>query len=190
MPRPVPWGWAEPRIMPLLAGPHLDRAGEPIVRGVVEPGCAVIFGLDLGGAFSLVDATVAERWECSPDQIRDVAMKNVRVRAARLTPQAVISGTLSGRIVGALEGHGGWAASMLLLPDQLMRLFGEQDQIFVAPGEALLLSFPIDTPAAVVANVRIDFERSEIRPLMLDSFLLLDRQLHWQDGGDVDDEPW
>lgn len=181
MPKPAPWTWAQRRLVPLLAGPRFDAEGEPLVRSVIEPGCAVVFGLDLGGVFTLVDAPVAERWECSSDQISAVAIANLRRRAARLTANVVTQGTLSGRIVRMLAGHGGWAASLLLVPDELMRLFGEHDQIFVAPGEGRLLSFPIETPPSVVADVLVDFEMSEVRPLFLDAFVLMDGELHWQD---------
>jgi hypothetical protein len=188
MPKPVPWAWAQPRLLPLLAGPRLDGETEPLVRSVERPGCAVVFGIDLGGVFTLADVPVAERWECTSAQIRDVAFKNLRSRTAVLGPRLVTAGTLSGRIVRVLEGHGGWAASVLLLPDQLMRLFGEHDQIFVALSHGRLLSFPIDTPPVIVANILMDFEMNEIRPLLLDAFILIDRKLLWQDDGESYEE--
>ena len=77
MPRPVPWEWAKPRIVPLLAGPNLDGAGEPLVRAVAAPGCALVFGLEVGQAYPLVDEVVAQRWECTAEQIHEVGMANL-----------------------------------------------------------------------------------------------------------------
>jgi hypothetical protein len=60
MPRPVPWDWARPRVLPLLAGPYLDADDDPPVRSMSEVGCAVVYGLEVGEAFPLVDVRVAE----------------------------------------------------------------------------------------------------------------------------------
>lgn len=187
MPRPVPWDWAKPRLLPLLAGPYLDAGGDEPVRTVMDPGCAVVFGLDLGGALPLVDGHVAERWECTPDQIRDVAMANLRTRAATIGSVVVTGGTLSGRIVRLVRGKMGWESSLLLVPDELMRLLGEDDQVIAAPGRATLISFPIDTPAYVIGDIAVDFERREAWPLMLDPFVLLSGRLHWQVSDGEDD---
>lgn len=184
MPRPVRWDWASDRVVPLLAGPYLGRPGEDLVRTALDPGCAVVFGVDLGGAFANVDVAVARRWECTTAQIRDAAMANLRQRASLLEPEDVASGTLSGRIVRLIHRTVGWASSLVLVPDELMRLFGSDDQILAAPGRSKLLSFPIDTPASVVADVVVDFERSETYPLWLDPFVLVDGTLHWQPADD------
>jgi hypothetical protein len=189
MPRPVPWDWAKERILPLLAGPYLD--GDPScvpVRLVMEPGCAVIFGIHVGGMFPMVDNVVAERWECSPEQIRDVAMENLGVRAAGLAASTVTSGTLSGRIVRLIDRNVDWAASLILLPDELMRLFGSHDQLLAAPGWNTLMSFSLETPMEIVADIVDDFEQGQSYPLFLDPFLLEGGRLSWSVAGrDPDD---
>jgi len=58
MPRPMPWDWASPRLLPLLCGPYL--ADDELMTDVLDPGCAVVFGVDLGRVFTLVDPEVAE----------------------------------------------------------------------------------------------------------------------------------
>lgn len=32
MPKPVPWDWAAPRLLPIFSGPSLDGPGEPLIR--------------------------------------------------------------------------------------------------------------------------------------------------------------
>lgn len=187
MPKPVPWDWAKPRLVPLLAGPYLDVDDDPPVRGICDLGCAVVYGIDVGQAFPLVDEHVAERWECSADQIHRIAMANLEARARRLPASTVKGGTLSGRIVRVADRTVGWASSLLLVPDQLMRLFGSADQIFGAPGRSVLISLPLATPSEIVAHIVIDFEMGETWPLMLDPFVLLDGRLYWGSGDE--DEP-
>lgn len=184
VPRPVTWEWASPRLVPLLCGPRFDRPGEEIVRAAAGPGCAVEFGIDVGGVFPLVDRPVADRWECTAEQIRDAALRNLRRRVERLPDNAAPSGSLSGRMIRRLQLPAGCASSVLLLVDQLMRLFGPHDQVFGAPSRSLLLSFPLATPPRVVAHTIIDCEMDTPLPLMLDPFMLLDGELLWQPGDD------
>lgn len=187
MPKPVPWDWARPRLLPLLAGPMLDHTEDEPLRAVAEAGCALVFGIDAGGGiFPMVDAPVAERWECTVRQIRDVAFDNLRRRAARLEPSIVSGGTLSGRIIRIMKGGVPWASSLVLVEDELKRLFGGHDQIFITPGRGTVISFPSETPASTVVDVLDDFERSETYPLMLEPFMLSDGELLW--GGALEDE--
>ena len=44
MPKPVPWDWAAPRLVPLLSRPAFDPPGEGLVRVTTELGFAVEFG--------------------------------------------------------------------------------------------------------------------------------------------------
>ncbi|MGH2429737.1 MAG: hypothetical protein ACRDGV_12825 [Candidatus Limnocylindria bacterium] len=180
MPKPVPWDWAQPRLMPLLAGPYFDSPGEELIRSVLDPGIAVAFGMDLGhGVLPFVDVTVARRWECSAEQIRDTAMTNLVERAAKIEPSMVTSGTLSGHLVRLLRRPAGWTSSVLLVPEELKRLFGAQDQVFAAAGHSTLISLPVDIPPKVAAYLTLDFERKELYPLMLDPFALVAGELIW-----------
>ncbi|HEU0236786.1 MAG TPA: hypothetical protein VFR14_10140 [Candidatus Limnocylindrales bacterium] len=114
MPRPMPWDWASPRLLPLLCGPYL--ADDELVTDSLEPGCAVVFGVDLGRTFTLVDPEVAERWEVSTGQLRDRAVANLRARASRLGPEVVRRGVLSGRVMRHTGDRITWAASLAAGP--------------------------------------------------------------------------
>jgi uncharacterized protein YtpQ (UPF0354 family) len=189
MPKPVPWDWARPRLMPLLAGPYLDRDEEGLVRSVIHPGTTAIFGIDLGTAFPIVDHPVARRWECSADQIRDVALENLRRRAARLEPTSVRRGTMSGYAIRMLDGRPAWASSLVMAPAELLRLFGNDDQIVAAPDRSTLISLPARMPSRLVADVLADFEAGPRLPLMLDPFFVIDGEVIWggtEDGEDDD----
>jgi hypothetical protein len=188
MPKPMPWDWARPRVIPLLSGPRFDDPGEGFVRAQAGPGCAVEFGVDLGGgAFVLVDQIVAERWECSAQQLLQVGLENLDARLSRLTPADVASGAFSGRMMRRLERPRRCAASVILLKDQLLRLFGSHDQVLAAPSQGMLVSFRIDTPPQVVATSVVELELEQPVPLLYEPFVLLDGMLHWQ--AEDDDEP-
>jgi hypothetical protein len=195
MPDPVPWDWAAPRLMPLLSGPQFDDPELPIVRMTSELGPAIEFGLDLGGVFLTVDRRVAERWECSAEQLLDRGLKNLRDRAAKIAPDQVVAGVMSGRTIRVLRDRPTWASSTLLDLPTIHRLFGAHDQLLAAPTTDCVVSLPIDTPTRTAADIVIDFE-GPLTSLFLDPFVMEDGTLLW--GGDVsaddldDDcgEPW
>lgn len=185
MPKPVPWEWAKPRLLPLLSGPVIDPPGLPTVRATGGPGCTVEFGLDLGGVFPVVDALVAERWECDAGQLLQVSLANLRRRTGRLSPTSLSTGVFSGRMT-RLFRQPGWAASLVLLEDELIRLFGAQDQFIAAPSRSLLMSFPIEMPLRVLADTVVDLESTEAMPLLYEPFLVEGGRLLWQPAQDYD----
>jgi hypothetical protein len=186
MPKPVPWDWAAPRMLPILSGPCLDLPGEPLIRAKSGIGPMVDFGIDLGGAFTYVDEIVAQRWECSSDQLMERALLNLQRRAGGLPRSCVASGVMSGHPIRIIQHRPSWASSLLLVPNELFRLVGDHDQIVVVPTTSCLISFPLDTPSQIVADVAIDFERGSRRPLLLDPFLTTDGRVSW--GGVMDAE--
>jgi len=186
MPKPVPWEWARPRLMPLLAQPCIDHPGDERIRVVGRPGCAVEFGIDLGGHFPIVDRIVAERWECSVEQLQDAAMANLARRVAAIPPSVVRHAVMSGRAFRMLQSPAGCASSVLLVPEQVKRLFGGHDQVLAAPGRHTLMSFPMDAPTLGVAEIVVDMELQELAPLFLDPFALCDGEVIWE--GDLIDD--
>jgi hypothetical protein len=184
MPKPAPWDWVEPRLLPLLAGPCLPEEPDEVVRTTAPPGCAVLIGVDVGGAFLYVDELVAERWERSTDQLLAAAMHNLRRRASRIPNHHVVTGTLSGHIVRTIR-RPAWVSSLVLAPDQLMRLFGHQDQLIAVPGRGLVVSFPADMPTIVAAETVVDLEMADPEPLMLNPFAIERGELIWEPVEDV-----
>jgi hypothetical protein len=192
MPKPMPWDWAAPRMLPILSGPSFDPPGEPLIRFRSELGPMVQFGVDLGGAFVYVDEPVARRWECTAEQLMERALRNLGDRASRVQPTQVAFGVMSGRSIRILRDRPRWASSLVLVPDELFRLFGDHDQIIGTPTQSCLVSLPLDTPPHTVAEILIDFERGTLRSLWLDQFVVEDRRLIWSDDAeaDEDDDRW
>lgn len=190
MPKPVPWDWAAPRLTPLLAGPRNDVPGEELVRAPSQLGPALTFGIDLGGHFPLVDRSVAARWETSPEQLLAVSLENLRRRAAAVGGGSVETWVRSGYVVRVLRKPVGFASSILLVPEELSRLFGGQDQVLGAPGRHTLVSFPPEMPTATVADIHVEMEMDELMPLFLLPFAMEDGRLTWLDSEfeDADDD--
>jgi uncharacterized protein YtpQ (UPF0354 family) len=179
MPKPVPWDWAEHRIMPLLSGPSFDQPGDSVVRLTSKLGPTVEFGLDLGTVFLVVDEIVAERWERSADQLLECGLRNLRRRAERLTSADVTTGVMSGRRIRLLSGQPRWASSILLDLPTLVRLFGNHDQFLAAPRTDCLVSVPSDTPTRAFAEIAVGLE-DQWSSLWLDPFLLESGELLWE----------
>jgi uncharacterized protein YtpQ (UPF0354 family) len=179
MPKPVPWDWAEHRIMPLLSGPSFDQPGDSLMRLTSTLGPTVEFGLDLGSVFLVVDEIVAERWERSADQLLECGLRNLRRRAERLTSADVTTGVMSGRRIRLLSGQPRWASSILLDLPTLIRLFGDDDQFLAAPRTDCLLSMAIDTPTRAFAEIAVGLE-DRWNSLWLDPFLLESGELLWE----------
>ncbi|MBA2382435.1 MAG: hypothetical protein H0V73_10035 [Chloroflexi bacterium] len=185
MPRPVPWEWAAPRLMPLLARPSFDDPDAPIVRHQSDLGPSVEFGMDIGGLFLIVDQPVADRWECSSTQLMARAMANLRDRAARLMPTTVVPGVMSGWPIRVVRDRPAWASSLILDLDSLTRLFGSHDQVLAAARTNCLVSVPVDIPERIAAAIAVDLEGSGEESLFLDPFVLESGTLSW--GGNTPD---
>jgi hypothetical protein len=174
--------------MPLLAGPYLGP--DRLVTSVADPGCAVIYGVEVKGTYLIVDEPIVARWEVSAAQLAAAGQANLDRRAASLTTGDLRHAILAGRLVRLVDTVP-WASSLLLAPDQLVRIFGSQDQLFGAPRRDVLVSFGVDTPAPVAAHIAVDFEANSAYPLLLAPFALIDGELAWDTSvgdGAMDDD--
>lgn len=189
MPKPVPWDWAAPRTMPLLARPSFDDPAAPIVRHPSDLGPMVEFGIDLGSIFLMIDQPVADRWECSSAQLMTRSMANLRERAGRLPPATASQGVMSGWPVRIIRDRPAWASSLIFDIDSLTRLLGAHDQILATARTDCLVSFPMDMPGRILAAIAVDLEGSAQESLFLDPFVLEDGVLHWGGNTPDDDDP-
>ena len=108
-------------------------------------------------------------------------MANLERRVGAIPDSAVQHAVMSGRAFRLLRSPSGCASSVLLIPDQLRRLFGGHDQMLAAPGRHILLSFSIEMPTIAAAQIAVDIEQDELAPLFLGPFLLSDGTLIWDD---------
>ena len=60
-----------------------------------------------------------------------------------------------------------WASSLLVAPEALTRLFGRDDQLFIAPYQCNLISLPIDVDRDIAADLVDLFGGLNPRSLLL-----------------------
>jgi hypothetical protein len=143
LPQQLTWEAVGDAIVPLFVRvrPYPPRAPEPL-RTVIPPGVSVGFGLDIGPAFINVSA---EKHEVRPGDLVGLverARANLARQAADIPPQEVITESVAGVPAGALQADGGLASGLVLVPEQLERLFGPGPRLYVAPMRSVLLALP------------------------------------------------
>jgi hypothetical protein len=100
-------------------------------------------------------------------------------RAVGSWPGRVYEDDYSGVPVRMMEGWPHWASSLVLDPGQLVRCFGPQDQLFIAPYQCNLISMPADVDRDVAADLVDLFGLLNPKSLLvgLPAFLLRDGAL-------------
>ncbi len=127
-----------PRLRPLPPG-----SPDPI-QIVVPPGIPVRFGVDAGPMFLSVHQGMLDDWALGPAELLAASLDNLRGRAAEVRPRDVAAQRVGGVTVRALQSGTSSGSALVLLPEELGRLFGTGPQVFVAPMRDLLLSLPAD----------------------------------------------
>ena len=164
IPEGAPWPWAALRVMPAIRGTRvpviddveLEKFGfEPLSAfPTVEmrPGVDVSFAIEVEVVHVNVDQQHLDRWDMTIDQVAPVAMSNL-VRTVGTWKGEVYADTYEGIETRMLRGWPQWALSLILLPEELKRLFGAHDQFFVAPFACNLISLPIDVDRDLAADI-------------------------------------
>ena len=193
VPAEKPWAWAALRLMPTIPGDvvrvfddaeteELEDLGFRLLTEFptvhVEPGVDVAFAIEADVVHIKIDQADLDRWDMRVDQLMPAALSNLR-RAVGTWTGHVIDDDYEGVPVRSLEGWPHWAVSLLLLPDELQRIFGSGDQLFVAPFACNLVALPIDVDRDLAADLVDMFGAINPRSLLrgLPAFVLRDGAL-------------
>jgi hypothetical protein len=164
VPPGTPWAWAALRLLPAVRGDRIQVLSDEDLEELgfrplsdfptlkMPPGLEVSMVIDVGPATVTVDQAQLDRWEKHVEDLVAPAMANLR-RLITTTEVSVYEDSYEGVPVRALRGWPQWAASLLLCPEDLIRLFGEQDQLFIAPYACHLLSLPVHVERDIAADV-------------------------------------
>ena len=167
IPAEPPWTWAALRVMPTIPGDvvrllevldldELDDLGfRPLLEFPtvhVEPGIDVAFAIEADVVHVKVGQADLDRWDMQAPDVMPAALANLR-RAVGTWTGRVKEDQYEGVPVRMLEDWPHWAVSLLLLPDELTRVFGADDQLFVAPYACNLVSFPADVDRDMAADL-------------------------------------
>jgi hypothetical protein len=138
----------------------------------VEPGLNVALGVDIGPAFLYVGANVLETWPVSADEAFALAMENLRatIQAERFVEMEY--GTVADVPIWWYQSHGGLASGLLLLEDELVRRYGDEPRLLIAPMRNLLLAAPFDADREMIAWLRDEIAEEDPNGLDLPIFAL------------------
>lgn len=175
IPPNVDWAWVRGRIVPVIERPEPGApSDDPYVTITAECDLTVGFGFDLGHVLVRVGRSAADRWRCGPQVLQRAAYANLRSVARRLAPSTVQFESYEGLDFAILAAPPGLAASLLLTPDQLTRLFGSHDQVFTAPSRSVMLSFSPSAPFGPVMDITQAVASLDPMPIHVGPLFLID----------------
>lgn len=181
LPADLDWGTVAPNVFPVLARrrPLPPEIGEPL-RVLLPPGIMTGFGIDIGPAVLHVGPDLLATWGLEPAELTARALENLRRRTARARPRDVREETIDGVPVRLLQSGWGWASTLLLVEDELIRLFGDGPQRFIAPMRDLLVSIPASVPGEFAGWLNDELTDLDPNALALDAFVLDGGQLRYE----------
>jgi len=173
LPPDLEWASIAPNVIPILPRrrPLPPAAGAPF-RVTLPPGIPTGFGIDIGPAFLVVGEGLLGTWPVGPADLVARALENLRDRMLPIRPRDLVRQGLDGVPVRVLQSGVGCASALLLVPDELQRIFGTGPQAFIAPMRDILISVPPDTDAAWLAWLNDEFAEMDPNGLALDAFRL------------------
>ncbi len=181
LPRDLEWTELAPSVIPVLprrrAFPPI--AGEPF-RVTLPPGIPTGFGIDIGPAFLVVGEQMLAGWDVGPADLVARALANLRDRLRPVRPRDVFAQPLEGVPIRVLQTGVGCASAMVLLPDELRRVFGDGPQCLVAPMRDLLISMPADVDRRFAAWLTDEFASMDPNGLALDAFVQDGEELRYE----------
>ena len=172
LPPDLDWAAMSPNLIPILPRrrPMPAEAGEAF-RVTLPPGIPTGFGIDIGPAFLVVGASVLASWPVGPADLVAVGLDNLRRRLRSIRPRDLHRDTFQGVPVRILQSGVGCASALVLVPDELERIFGSEGQCFIAPMRDLLISLPADADRELVGWLNDEFASMDPNGLALDAFV-------------------
>jgi hypothetical protein len=119
----------------------------------MNPGIEVTAAIDIDVATMAVDQEMLDRWDMTIERVVAVALGNLRREVGTWIGTIYTDDSYHDIPVRGLDGWPAWSTSLLLLPDELKRLFGDHDQLFIAPYQCCLVSLPIDVSRDIAADI-------------------------------------
>jgi hypothetical protein len=175
----APWRDVAPRLRIALPRRRpLPPGTDDLPSRIYAPGIRATLGLDIGPAMLFVNEEQVARWGVSVDTAFRRALDNVRQRVRRRKHFGLIHEPICDTPTVAFQSREGWASSLLLLPKELVRVFGQRDGIVLAPMRDLLLLLPLHADPGLALFILEEFADADMNALDLPLLALLDGQLH------------
>jgi hypothetical protein len=181
LPPDLEWPVMAPNVIPILPRrrPMPPQAGEPF-RVTLPPGIPTGFGIDIGPAFLVVGESLLGSWPIGPADLVATALENLRARLRPVRPRDLLRQAIDGVPVRVLQSGVGCASALVLVPDELRRIFGRDPQLLIAPMRDILISMPPDTDRVFASWINDEFAEMDPNGLALDAFALEDDGLRYE----------
>lgn len=181
LPPDLDWDAMAPGVIPILPRrrPIPPAAGEPF-RVTLPPGIPTGFGIDIGPAFLVVGASLLRSWPIGPAELVATALENLRARLRPVRARDLVRQAIDGVPVRVLQSGVGCASALVLVPDELERVFGGGPQLLIAPMRDLLISLPHDVDRAFAGWLNDEFAEMDPNGLALDAFALEGGSLRYE----------
>jgi hypothetical protein len=128
------------------------------------------FGIDIGPAVMHVGPDLLSTWSIDPAELTATALENLRLRTRRSRTRDLLEDAIDGEPVRILQSGEGWASTLLLVEDELARIFGDEQQRFIAPMRDLLISLPVTADPEFVGWLNEEFAALDPNALALEAF--------------------
>jgi hypothetical protein len=187
LPPDLDWLSMAASVIPILPRrrPMPPIAGEPF-RVTLPPGIPTGFGMDIGPAFLVVGESLLATWPVGPAELVATALENLRARMRPVRPRDLVRQPIDGVPVRVLQSGSGCASGLVLIEDELRRIFGAEPQVLVAPMRDILISMPADVDRAFAAWLNDEFAEMDPNGLALDAFVLDEAGLRYESLGPRD----
>jgi len=171
LPRDLGWDELAPSVIPVLPRrrPMPPMSGEPF-RVTLPPGIPTGFGIDIGPAFLVVGDTLMAGWSIGPADLVARALANLRERTRPIRGHDLVALDIEGVPARVLQTGLGCASALVLAPDELRRIFGQQPQCLLAPMRDVLVSLPPDVDRRLAAWLNEELATMDPNGLALDAF--------------------
>lgn len=181
LPRDLGWDELAPSVIPVLPRrrPMPPMSGEPF-RVTLPPGIPTGFGIDIGPAFLMVGDTLMGGWSIGPADLVARALANLRERTRPIRERDLVALDIEGVPARVLQTGLGCASALVLVPDELRRIFGRQPQCLLAPMRDVLVSLPPDVDRQLAAWLNEELATMDPNGLALDALLVEEDGLRYE----------
>ena len=170
-----PWETLKARLRLVLPRRRpLPPGVDELPRKAYGPGISVGLGLDVGPAILFVGHEQLRGWGIDTSAAFEQAEANLRDLAGGRRTFALLREPIGGVETLAFQSRDGWAASLVLIPDELCRVLGQRSGLIVAPMRDLVLWMPVDTDPEFAAWVYEEMAEADMNALDLPLLVMVD----------------
>jgi hypothetical protein len=131
----------------------------------------------VGPAILFVGEAQLRGWGIEAEDAFAQAEANLRSLTSARRTFAILREPIGGVETLAFQSRDGWAASLVLVPDELCRVLGQRSGLILAPMRDLVMWMPVDTDPEFAMWVYEEMAEADMNALDLPLFVMVDGEL-------------